>query len=91
MAKVKAHVLTVVYCEDGAGEPCLVVADLENGKKDILNIVHGIHATGIFKMLTTFQHVFYARGNGKTMRSIKTLQCLEKLFEGGIGNGHHHL
>lgn len=46
MAKVKAHVLTVVYCEDGAGEPCLVVADLENGKKDILNIVHGIHATG---------------------------------------------
>lgn len=83
MAKVKTHVLTVVYCEDGAGEPCLVVADLENGKKDILNIVHGIHATGIFKILTTFQHVFYARGNGKTIRSRKTMYCLDKLFERG--------
>lgn len=80
MEKPKCHVLTVVYCEEGAGEPCLAVANLENGKKDILNVIYGIHATGIFKMLTTFQYVFCPRGSGKTIRNRKIEYCLDKLF-----------
>lgn len=80
MEKPKTHVLTVVYCEDGAGEPCMVVADLENGNKNILNIVHGIHATGIFKILTTFQQVFHGRGNGKTLRHKTMLNALDKIL-----------
>lgn len=71
--------LTVVYTEEGL-EPCLVVAEtVPDGKKDILNIVHGINATGIFRVLTAFQRVIYGRGNGKTLRNLDMLNALDKL------------
>ena len=71
--------LTVVYTEEGL-EPCLVVAEtVPDGKKEILNIVHGINATGIFRVLTAFQRVIYGRGNGKTLRNLDMLNALDKL------------
>lgn len=75
----KTRTLTVVYTEEGV-EPCLVVAEtVPDGKKEILNIVHGIHATGIFKVLTAFQRVIYGRGNGKSIRNLDMLNALDKL------------
>lgn len=75
----KTKILTVIYTEEGI-EPCLVVAEnTKDGKKEILNIVQGMNASGIFKLLTCFQRVLYGRGNGKTLRTLDMLAALDKL------------
>lgn len=75
----KTRILTVVYTEEGL-EPCLVVAEtVPDGKKEILNIVHGINATGIFNLLSCFQRIIYGRGNGKTLRNLDMINALDKL------------
>lgn len=81
MSDPKSDILTVVYDDNGIDEPCLVVARIDGDKKTILNVVFGQFAVGTYRMLTNYKPAVYARGNGKSSRSVKQIERLLDVME----------